>query len=185
MFAMPEQLLIDNCAPTLAGLKTGNIVSVECPDREAFLSDVREMNLFFAGKGLRAVPVGYTKTRALLYIYRPSFLQRDLSAAQARAILEGLGYPAGSDACVSVLTKRIREEKSFPHEIGLFLGYPPSDVDAFMHPGNRKPLCIGFWKVYSDEAGARKTFGRFEKCQRIYREQWRKGRSIDKLTVAI
>ena len=30
---MSNEILVENCAPTLAGLKTGNLFSCPCPDR--------------------------------------------------------------------------------------------------------------------------------------------------------
>ena len=44
---------------------------------------------------------------------------------------------------------RLQSSLEFPHEIGIFLGYPPADVDGFMH---RKEDCriSGLWKVYDD-----------------------------------
>lgn len=55
---------------------------------------------------------------------------------------------------------------AFPHEIGLFLGYPPEDVEGFrLHRGRDYKLC-GCWKVYSDVEGARQCFRRYARCPR-------------------
>ena len=54
---------------------------------------------------------------------------------------------------------------AFPHEIGLFLGYPPEDVEGFrLHRGRDYKLC-GCWKVYSDVEGARQCFRRYDRCR--------------------
>ena len=45
------------------------------------------------------------------------------------------------------LVRRLNGEEAFPHEIGLFLGYPPEDVDAFIKNGAAGEKCIGMWKV--------------------------------------
>ena len=37
----------------------------------------------------------------------------------------------------------------FPHEIGVFLGYPAQDVRGFME--GRKATCRGAWHAYGDE----------------------------------
>jgi hypothetical protein len=44
MTMLSEELLVRHCAPTLAGLKTGNIFSCELQDREALRGDLRELN---------------------------------------------------------------------------------------------------------------------------------------------
>lgn len=46
----------------------------------------------------------------------------------------------------------------FPHEMGAFLGYPLSDVKGFIEHEGKDFLYSGYWKVYSDETGAKKTF---------------------------
>lgn len=52
--------------------------------------------------------------------------------------------------------------KEFPHEIGLFLGYPVWDVEGFIkHNGENYKLC-GYWKVYDDLPGAIKKFREYD-----------------------
>jgi hypothetical protein len=59
------------------------------------------------------------------------------------------------------LSARFETEKC-PHEIGLFLGYPPEDVDGFIrHKGADYALCGG-WKVYGDVEYARRTWREWE-----------------------
>lgn len=63
-----------------------------------------------------------------------------------------------------LLQKRL-EEPEFPHEIGIFLGYPLEDVDGFItHQGENCKLC-GCWKVYGNVEQARRTFANYEKCR--------------------
>ena len=76
------------------------------------------------------------------------------------------------------------ESGDFPHEVGLFLSYPPEDVKGFIenHAANAK--CTGVWKVYGDERQARQTFDRYKKCTQTYCERWRSGVELDRLAVA-
>ena len=61
---------------------------------------------------------------------------------------------------------RLRRESDFPYEVGLFLGYPPRDVEGFIREKARRAKCTGAWKVYGDEEAARK--GGFQReLQRI------------------
>ncbi len=46
----------------------------------------------------------------------------------------------------------------FPHEMGIFLGYPLGDVKGFIRHRGRDFLYCGYWKVYENEAEARKLF---------------------------
>ena len=77
------------------------------------------------------------------------------------------------------------ESGEFPHEVGLFLSYPPEDVKGFIDNRACNFKCAGLWKVYGDEAAARRTFARFKKCTEIYCKLWREGSTIDQLAVAV
>ena len=67
-------------------------------------------------------------------------------------------------------------EMRFPHEIGIFLGYPLADVTGFINNKGRNCKCIGTWKVYGDASSASKAFARFNKCSDVYNRLWKSGR---------
>lgn len=129
------------------------------------------------------MPMRYGKARALIYVYRPDRLQKDLMDEQAKSLLREQGYdglaPAG---CLSRLRQRLTQEPEFPHEIGLFLGYPPEDVRGFME--HRPCKCVGCWKVYGDPAAAKKVFRQYKKCTETYCNRWRRGATLSQLIVA-
>lgn len=182
---MSESYVVRHCAPTLAGLKTGSIFVCPYTSRETLLESLRQMNRRLGGKGLRLLPLRFSENRALVYVYRPAKLRSDLEDATASAILSRQGYCTGScEKCVGQLARKLRSQKEFPHEIGLFLGYPPEDVQGFMELGPDCCKCTGCWKVYGDAEAAQKKFSQYKKCTRIYCQQWEKGRDIERLTVA-
>ena len=82
---MSEEILLRNCAPTLAGLKTGNIFGCVYADEEALRESLRGWNRRLLQKGLRVVPLQYCGKRALLYVYRPARLADDLRQTAAAA----------------------------------------------------------------------------------------------------
>ena len=91
---------------------------------------------------------------------------------EERRLLEENDYlPERVNQCVIRLIQRLKSEGTFPHEIGLFLGYPPEDVLGFIHNKGRNHKCIGCWKVYGDEATARAVFRKYRECTRIYCRQ--------------
>ena len=183
---MSEEILVRQGAPTLAGIKTGSLFPCPCEDREALLSDIRKLNRRLSPKGLCLLPLRFLPGQALLYLYRPAGLRRDLRDVQASELLQQAGYGDEScERCVARLVCRFRESSEFPHEVGLFLSYPPQDVRGFIenHAVNYK--CAGLWKVYGDEALARRLFDKFRKCTDIYCALWRAGSGIDQLAVAV
>ena len=163
---MSEDLLIRHCSPTLAGIKTGNLFSCACPSRKDLTRDLCRLNKKLVPKGIRVLPLRVCKGRALIYAYRPNALESDLTDHRARALLLKYGYvPENPNGCVVHLIHRLRSEGEFPHEIGIFLGYPLEDVDGFItHQGENCKLC-GCWKVYGNVEQARRTFASYEKCR--------------------
>lgn len=182
---MSEEYIVRYCAPTLAGLKTGSLFTCPYESKKALLDSLRATNKKLGPKGLRALPLRFSGKRALVYLYRPRMLRADLSDSAAASLLRRQGYdPAKSAACIVRLARKLKDQAEFPHEIGLFLGYPPEDVCGFIENNASGCKCVGCWKVYGDEKAARKKFAQYKKCTRVYCEQWAKGKAIERLTVA-
>lgn len=182
---MFEELLILHCSPTLAGVKTGNMFRCFYNSQKELFDDIRRLNRKLACKGLRVIPLRVDDKTALIYVYRPTKLKTDLEHCDAVCILKRYGYTCERpDRCVAELVIRMREQKEFPHEVGLFLGYPPEDVHGFIENHAQCAKCTGAWKVYGDEKKAQKTFAVYKKCTDIYCALHAKGKAIERLTVA-
>ena len=100
---MSEEILIRQGAPTLAGIKTGSLFPCPCEDREALLADIRQLNRRLSPKGLCLLPIRFLAGQALLYLYRPAELRRDLRDAQASELLRRAGY--GEEKARSLFAK--------------------------------------------------------------------------------
>lgn len=182
---MSEEMIINHCSPTLAGIKTGALFNCAYPSERELRSAVRAWNKTLSPKGLRVLPLRYNGRTALIYIYRPAMLSIDLKDELARRLLAKCGYVSETpEGCIVQLMRRFAECEEFPHEIGLFLGYPPEDVCGFIANKACGYKCVGYWKVYGDEEKAKKAFAKFEKCTRCYCRQHAKGTGIERLAVA-
>ena len=183
---MSEEILIRQAAPTLAGIKTGSLFPCPCDDREGLLADIRRLNRLLAPKGLCLLPIRFLEGQVLLYLYRPQDLCRDLQNEQALEILQHAGYSSvHCGRCVANLIRRFREGGEFPHEVGLFLSYPPEDVKGFIDHRACDFKCAGLWKVYGDEKKAKELFAKYKKCTDIYCERYEAGCGIAELAVAV
>ena len=181
---MSAELLIRWCAPTMARLKTGSIFTCKFDSRDQMTGDLRKLNQTLGQKGLRILPLKYQDGKALLYLYRPKLLERDLKAPAARRLLSECGYSGYSICtCLMQLISRLHENTGFPHEIGLFLGYPPADVDGFMHRRDSYKLC-GLWKVYDNVEQAVKQFEQYRRCTQILLRRYAQGCPLEELTIA-
>lgn len=186
---MLEHYLVDQCSPTLAGLKTGSLFTIHGKKPECVKHEIRRINHLLYGKGLLLLPLKTTSGYTLLYLYRPCFLQKDLRDSKRASLLSDFGYSSCQPSkCLVQLIRRIREEETFPHEIGLFLGYPPEDVRGFIENPHCKSRCRscngGCWKVYHDPEKAQALFDKFDQCTRNYRRRLSLGESLEQLAVA-
>ena len=185
MIPVSDQTIARNCAPTLAGIKTGSMFSADYKDRKTLTRELAELNRLLLRHGLRAVLLRFMARRALIYLYRPDALARDLLDPAAAAILRERGY-SGSDPklCLSQLIRQFQKSESFPHEVGLFLGYPPEDVRGFITSPHAGYQCVGCWKVYGDREKAEKTFDRYRKCTKALCRAAARGKTLEQLIAA-
>lgn len=181
---MFENYLIEHCSPTLASLKTANMFSVRYEHLSAVRDAIDMYNGFFSEKEVRLLLLKAEKGLALIYVYRRSRLQADLNAPGAAEFLREYGYAsADADYCIARLKKRLASCEDFPHEIGVFLGYPLSDVIGFIENAGQNCKCVGCWKVYGNECEAVKTFAKYKKCAAVYSRLAAQGRTALQMTV--
>lgn len=182
---MLDKYFIEFCSPTLAGIKTASLFNCPFDSMAELVKSLYQWNTGFAQKGLKAVILRMMKKRALIYLYRITGLRSDLQDEQIAGFLSSYGYNGKNmEDSLRILQKKMRESDDFPHEIGIFLGYPLEDVIGFIENEGRNCRCVGCWKVYGDECEARRTFAKFHACKNSYERQWNKGKTVLQLTVA-
>lgn len=160
-----EQTLAWHCAPSLTGIKPADLVSWAPPEQGApeLLGHYARL---LARRGIRLRVLRITGQRMLLLIFRPQRLESWLAQPEVSAMLAEAGYPVGqgTEALLAHLRRRLQDQ-AFPHEIGLFLGYPPADVEGFLREGGRNCKLSGPWKVYGDAEEAERRFRAFRQCR--------------------
>ena len=125
-----ETVMIEQCAPVLAGLKPAGLFRYETRDRADLARRVAGWNAQLNPKGLQVrVLRGCIATRQyLVYVYRAAKLQTVLADAAVRGFLAREGYRLPEDAAdcgalLDQLSLRLccaAEAADFPHEIGVF-----------------------------------------------------------------
>jgi hypothetical protein len=147
--------LVLESAEVLEGTKPANLVNVvnrrrPCGRNLYLLWKKHGTGLI--RKGVPAVMEMVDRDNSLLlFIYNPVGLAALLARKSARVILKRAGYPDPAN-----LEKSLEELKSrlnggdFPHEIGVFLGYPLKDVVGFMGWARFPFTCQGPWKIYGE-----------------------------------
>ena len=181
---MVEKRIVEQCAPTLAGIKCGSLFRTTC-DINAISSEIQLVNGLLNSYGVEVTTFRPSGCGTLVYVYRKDLLSR-IEKDDERSIpfLEKSGYDVSStDSLVNSLKDRTESAGCVPHEIGLFLGYPFDDVKGFINSKGKCSKCIGCWKVYGSVETANRLFDMFHRCRAIYTELYRNGASITSLTV--
>lgn len=135
------------CAPVLLGVKPAALIRMDT-EAAGLLKHIRSL-----------CPICYypldVSPENQVFIFIPELVERAFMRPGALYFLRSIGY--GGDTVneyVRELIRRIqgsrRHRNLFPHEIGIFLGYPLEDVIGFWLNGGRNPLYEGEWKCYSN-----------------------------------
>lgn len=188
-----EEVLVEQCAPTLARVKPASMFRYQPRDLKAepleqALEKLPALRDMLAARGIRVrILKNCPKTETLLFFFfRTELCGRILEDRAVRAFLRAGGYDAerGIDAVLDQFSERICLRESFPHEIGILLGYPLADVVGFIRNGGRNCRGQGCWKSYSDPAGAKRSQEIYRKCTSIYKRLFAAGTPLTKLAVA-
>lgn len=162
-----DELLAFHCAPVFAGIKPSNMISLLPDDVEEINKLLAEYNKQFASKGLVFRRLCSGTKRILILVYNPIKLFSLLKEPGYQAYLIAVGYEANAslENYLCCLGNKLDAQGNFPHEIGIFLGYPLEDVLGFVL--NKGEYCkySGYWKVYGDVPKARKLFSAYEHCR--------------------
>ncbi len=155
-----ELQLALQCAPLITGLKLSNLLTIS-PDGFSQVEKIVE------GSILSMYPLMETEAKIVILLYRRDHLEKYLKMPQVQKLLQEAGYDSGRlEDILPVFCERYEtyaeNRKSFPHEMGLLLGYPPEDVEGFIRHQGRNSLCTGYWKVYADKEGKQRLFEKYE-----------------------
>jgi hypothetical protein len=181
-----ESLIAYHCAPTLAGIKPSNIFTWRHSDGAATYHLIDRYGKKLAVRGVSVDSLFYCEKYALVFLYSPRLMHQYLSEASVSKFLVGMGYPDCPSIAPRIehLKSRFSCEGGFPHEIGLFLGYPLEDVDGFIKHGGKCCKCCGEWKVYGDERASKRLFERYSRCRAYFTQKYSEGFDLNDITGA-
>ena len=181
-----EAVLVRQCAPTLAGMKPGSIFCFNHSPLEVSRQKVCQWNKQLEPFGL-TVQILLERpgsSSVIVFVYRRDRLEQMLSDDAYQSFLAEAGYERTNlDGLLEQLSYRLRTQPEFPHEIGVFLGYPLRDVIGFIENHGRNFTCCGFWKSYGDPAEMQVCFACYRRCIQTYVAMFEQGIPIERLAV--
>lgn len=174
-----ENQFVFQCAPLIAGLKMSNLFII----RKKYLRRLCEL---LQRSKIRCRVLYVDGDRLTVLLYHPQMLIVYLQGKRARNLLLKEGYEQFDLEFVLLkFTCRYRqyrrETQSFPHELGLLLGYPLDDVEGFIQNDGKNCLYTGYWKVYANVPAKRQLFRRYECAREELMEQMNQGVKVEQM----
>ena len=156
-----------HCAPVFSGIKVSNLIMVRT-------DDLAEISAILEETAFERKILAISEDTASVLIFERAALTAYLGRRAHRQFLRKNGYSCAwkedeeidlddilCQLSVRYMRCRILEE-DFPHEIGIFLGYPLGDVGGFLHHGGKNYIFSGYWKVYTNPNRTRELFRKFD-----------------------
>ncbi len=175
-------------APTLAGFKSASIFPVRPTDPEYIRFKVEYWDSKLSKFGVRVAILkeGIAPGPTIIYVYRPHRVLEDLNKEGVREFLCRYDYDPdlSLEERLDVLRERLLESSAFPHEIGIFIGYPLEDVVPFVENKDRSGCCMGLWCAYCNQEEKEKYFNHCKRCTSIYTRLFHQGRPVEQMVVA-
>lgn len=151
--------LVLELAEVLQGAKPANLVCLAnkrrpC-GRNPYLLWKEHGETLLSESGLKVRELADRGDSILLLLYSHDALASLLAQKSVRIILGKAGYrePADFEKVLAELKSRVAGE-GFPHEIGVFLGYPLKDVVGFMGWAPLSFTCQGPWKIFGNPSAS-------------------------------
>lgn len=126
------------------------------------------------------------KKRHLVMVYRAKELEEHLRSKEVSDYLREFGYRR--DDFVSNLIRLhqrmngfYNKMKEFPHEVGVFLGYPICDIKGFLENKGERYLHSGYWKIYGNLEETRKKFLSYDEARETAIDEFLSGRELESI----
>lgn len=161
-----EKALAFHCSPAMFGIKPSNLINISLKDFPNVLKEIEELNKAFNPK-ISFKILNQTQNKVLILVYQERKLAKAIFNSHNYEYLLDYNYPCckNLDQYLEVLQQKLNYQ-SFPHEIGVFLGYDLEDIKEYQK-GNKNCLFVGYWKVFSDIERKMKIFNQYTKCKNI------------------
>ena len=156
-----------SCAPVLTGVKPSNLPMLRHMGKAEAAG--RLFRILW-GTGIRARCLHSSPGETMWLLYRREAMEELMAQPDIGRFLREYGYgEAGLERGLERLAGRLAGyktgETAFPHELGVFLGYPLEDVEGFIRYGGKASRYTGYWQVYGDVERARRMFALYDSAR--------------------
>lgn len=174
-----DETIIHCSAPALCGIKPASLFSMNSECFSSGKSKLSEWSRDFVKSKRYFVPLKKENGRFLMFVFDRNLLEKVVSNKENALYLASKGYSLkkGFSGIIAQLLHKLAFSVDFPHEVGLFLGYPLCDVVGFE---NNRFACkySGFWKVYGDLNEAERKMKMYKSCSEVCMKMLDSGLSV-------
>lgn len=164
--------LVDLIGATMVGVKPAELLNIPLTKVGTTNSHWEECKVcLLLNKSIKLREIRKQNGSAQVFFYHSTSLNTALCSKANSRFLQELGYPKqySVEGYVDFLVKRLNSN-DFPHEIGIFLGYPLKDVLGFMGHSSLKLVKTKGWKIYGNENISNKRYQSFVQARTKVRE---------------
>lgn len=181
-----ENFLVYNTATVIAGIKPASTVTLSKIYGDLYTKWIKYGKDFIKKICLNYIDLRENEKAVIILIFSKDLLISHVNKEKNKNFLINLGYSEEMDIDRTLTDLKKRYDLYHcPHELGIFLGIPLSDVKDFMEYGEKRCLLCGYWKVYNDYYDAKMTFNRYDEIRERTVNNLIKGNNSEALVVCI
>lgn len=170
-----EKFVLVKLAPVLVGIKPAMLLGM-CNCRQ---SKDRSKNLFgnwekhkhlIAEKfNISFMELKRSEKGVQVLFYKQKLLKSIFADASTKLYMNKFGYrTCNSNAEFLAKLKKRFNSMSFPHEVGIFLGYPIKDVKGFVEKKGTCFVMSDRWKIYGCPDSSLRLIEQYERVEKIF-----------------
>ncbi|WP_371025148.1 DUF3793 family protein [Paraclostridium ghonii] len=173
--------ILELLGPVILGSKPSEILNISLNDNRKEYK-IKQINSFFKNCSRLKYEMVYKNNGEIKMLFiNKQALTETLNNKKCINFLRFIGYPNDYtlENYINFLLNRLKENE-FPHEIGIFLGYPLKDVVGFMGYGNYELQKTKYWKVYGSTEISDRIYNNFLEDRKKMRNML-DNKSLDKI----
>ncbi|GAA0101028.1 DUF3793 family protein [Paraclostridium bifermentans] len=173
--------ILELLGPVILGSKPSEILNISLNDNNKEYK-IKEIESFFKNCSRLKYEIVYKDNGEIKILFiNKDALSETLKNKKCVNFLKFIGYPNyyTLDNYINCLLDKLKENE-FPHEIGIFLGYPLKDVVGFMGYGNYELQKTKYWRVYGNTEISDEIYNKFLEDRKKMRNMLEK-KSLDRI----
>lgn len=176
-----DEIFLRCSSQTLCGIKPANLFRI-C-EKDFDFKFYKKWKKIIKKLGLCVFDFRTNKNSIIVFVYDFSWIEKILENGLIKKYLIKKGYFNFDNGkkVLNILFERLKDYEEFPHEVGIFLGYPVEDVISFEKQKGKCCSYCGYWKSYCNPEEAKKCCEQYKKCSELCRQWFDEGYSIPQI----